>query len=160
MIKKSQFRMAVLSCVLLTASFSVSAAEESVAVEPAKVVEGAAPAAAVPAEANNKKSYGAKSLNKAAHGLANVTTGWLELPKNIYIMTRETNVLYGVIGGTGMGIFRTIGRTGLGVFDLITAPIPTDPMVNPGYIWEKFGTKTTYGTHFYLEEPVSRTPPQ
>lgn len=137
MIKKSQFRMAVLSGILFTASFAVSADDTG-----------------------NKKSYAAQSLDKAAHGLANVTTGWLELPKNIYIMTRETNVLYGVIGGTGMGIFRTIGRTGLGVFDLITAPIPTDPMVKPGYVWENFGTKTTYGTHFYLEEPVSRTPPQ
>lgn len=111
-------------------------------------------------DAGNKKSYGAQFFDKAAHGLANVTTGWMELPKNIYIMTRETNVLYGIIGGTGMGVFRTIGRTGLGVFDLITAPIPTDPMVKPGYVWENFGTKTTYGTQFYLEEPVSRTAPQ
>jgi putative exosortase-associated protein (TIGR04073 family) len=135
--KKNQFRMAVLSCALLTASFAANADD-----------------------AGSKKSYGDKFLDKATHGLANVTTGWLEIPKNIYNMTRETNAIYGVIGGTGMGVFRTVGRTGVGVFDLITAPIPTDHLVHPGYIWDHFGTKTVYGVDFYLEEPVSRTAPQ
>ncbi len=137
MIKKSTLNAAVLSCVLFTASFAVGAEDTA-----------------------NQKSYGAQFLDKAAHGLANVSTGWLEVPKNIYIMSRETNVLYGFIGGTGMGIFRTIGRTGVGVFDLISAPIPTDPLVKPGYVWNNFATKTTYGLPFYLEEPVSQTAPQ
>lgn len=137
MTKKSTFNKAALSCVLLTASLTVSADNTG-----------------------NQQSYGAQVLDKAAHGLANISTGWLELPKNIYNTSRETNILYGFIGGTGMGVFRTVGRTGVGVFDLITAPIPTDSLVRPGYVWNDFETKTTYGVPFYLEEPVSGTAPQ
>jgi putative exosortase-associated protein (TIGR04073 family) len=82
------------------------------------------------------------------------------VPKNIYIMTRETNIIYGFIGGTGMGIFNLAGRVGTGVFDLVTLPIPTDQLIHPGYVWDDFGTKTTYGVQFYLEEPVTQTAPQ
>ncbi|MFU8788157.1 MAG: exosortase system-associated protein, TIGR04073 family [Methylobacter sp.] len=137
MFRKSKFKRAIFSGVLLAASFTANAEE-----------------------APSQKSYGAQIATKAGHALANVTTGWIEVPKNIYIMTRETNIIYGFIGGTGMGIFNLAGRIGTGVFDLVTLPIPTDPLIHPGYVWDDFGTKTTYGTQFYLEEPVTQTAPQ
>ncbi|MDP3877587.1 MAG: exosortase system-associated protein, TIGR04073 family [Methylobacter sp.] len=137
MFKESRFKMAIFGGVLLAVSCSVSA-------------DGA----------DNQKSYGAQVADKAGHALANITTAWIEVPKNIYIMTRETNIIYGFIGGTGMGIFNLAGRVGTGVFDLVTLPIPTDQLIHPGYVWDDFGTKTTYGVQFYLEEPVTQTAPQ
>lgn len=105
-------------------------------------------------------SYAEQFISKSGNALANITTGWLEVPKNIYITTRETNIIYGFIGGTGMGIFHLAGRIATGVFNLITAPVPSDPIVNPHYIWNDFGTKTTYAVQFYLEEPSTETAPQ
>ncbi|NOT85835.1 MAG: exosortase system-associated protein, TIGR04073 family [Methylococcaceae bacterium] len=105
-----------------------------------------------------QKSYGAQVGEKSLNGITNIGTAWLEIPKNVVKTTKETNIIYGMIGGLGMGVFNTLGRLGTGVFDLVSAPFPTDPLVSPVRAWDNFDTKTTYSVQHHLEEPTNQMP--
>ena len=61
---------------------------------------------------------------KLMRGLANVLTGWVELPKNIYETSVEDNVFAGLTIGLAKGVGMTIVRTGAGVYETITFPFP------------------------------------
>lgn len=110
------------------------------------------------------RSYGSKIGNKALNGFANLTTGILEIPKNIINTTNQSNIIYGAIGGLFKGLIHTAGRLGVGITDLITFPLPTKPIARPVYIWDDFDVDTSYGPVFRLdrdpeiEEPVIEEP--
>ena len=86
-------------------------------------------------------SYAQDAGKKLMRGLANVLTGWVELPKNIYDTSVEDNVLSGITIGLAKGVGMTIVRTGAGVYETITFPfpIPQDyaPVLEPEYIFNK-----------------------
>ena len=105
-----------------------------------------------------QKSYGAQVGEKALNGVTNLGTAWLEIPKNVVNTTKETNILYGIIGGLGMGVFNTMGRLSTGIIDLVSAPIPSDPLVNPIRPWNEFDKRTTYGIQYHVEEPTNQMP--
>ncbi|MDD1640920.1 MAG: exosortase system-associated protein, TIGR04073 family [Methylococcaceae bacterium] len=92
-----------------------------------------------------QQSYGEKIGNKALNGFANLTTSTLEMPKNIINTMNQSNFFYGVFGGFLKGLVNVLGRTGCGIVDLITFPIPTQPIAYPVYIWDNFDIDTTYG---------------
>lgn len=129
-------------------------------VNPIISVAGDAPPQAAPDTARTvkQKTYGAQVGEKALNGVTNLGTAWLEIPKNVVNTTKETNILYGMIGGLGMGIFNTMGRLSTGLIDLVSAPIPSDPLVSPVRAWNDFDTKTTYGIQYHLEEPTNQMP--
>jgi putative exosortase-associated protein (TIGR04073 family) len=104
------------------------------------------------AVADEQQSYGAKVGNKALHGIANLTTSLLELPKNIINTSNQSNVAYGFIGGTAKGILNTVGRMMVGLSDVVTAPLPTKQYIYPYYVWDDFDADTTYGEVFRLPE--------
>ena len=97
------------------------------------------------AQAEPTESYGDVVGRKALNGIANITTGSAEIPKNVIIANNQYNVVFGVIGGSLKGLLHTIGRLGVGMFDLFTAPIPTYPIIYPAYVWDDFYAETTYG---------------
>jgi putative exosortase-associated protein (TIGR04073 family) len=101
--------------------------------------------------AEEQQSYGSKVGNKALNGFANMTTGILEIPKNIINVSNESNVIWGFLGGGAMGVLNTVGRLATGLTDLITAPLPTQPIVHPAYVWNDFDVDTSYGEVFRLE---------
>ena len=83
-----------------------------------------------------------KMGKKLGRGLVNVATGWIELPKNIYDTSVETNnplmgITYGLIKGVGM----TVVRTGAGAYEIATFlfPIPEDyqPLIEPEFVFEE-----------------------
>lgn len=98
-----------------------------------------------PAHADPAESYGETFGRKILSGFANVGLSALEIPKTMIIVNNQSNVIFGVIGGGFKGLVNTIGRTGVGVLDLLTSPIPTDPIVKPLYVWDDFNAETTYG---------------
>jgi putative exosortase-associated protein (TIGR04073 family) len=98
-----------------------------------------------------QRSYGSKVGNKALNAFANLTTSWLEIPKNIINTTNKSNVFYGLVGGLFKGIVHTAGRIGVGVADLVTIPMPTRPIAQPAYIWDDFDVDTSYGPVFRLD---------
>ncbi len=100
---------------------------------------GGAPSLAAPA------TYGDMVGRKLGSGYTNMVLGLAEIPKNAIITTNQTNALFGVTGGIFKGILHGVGRTLAGVVDLITCPIPTEPIPRPAFVWENFGTETQYG---------------
>ncbi len=100
-------------------------------------------------------SYGSHVGRKLGTGIANLTTGWIEIPKNALNTTNDLDtkyVLFGIIGGTIKGTLHAVGRTLTGVLDLVTFPIPTKPMIKQGYVWRNFDNDTTYGPYFRLRD--------
>ncbi len=102
--------------------------------------------------ANDDKNYGEKVGEKALNGLTNMTTSFLEIPKNIINATNDSNIVYGTVGGTAKGIINMLGRSLIGLIDFVTAPLPTKPIVSPVLIWDDFDADTTYGESFRLDE--------
>jgi putative exosortase-associated protein (TIGR04073 family) len=96
-------------------------------------------------------SYGAKIGHKALNAFVNLTTSPLEIPKNIINVSNQSNILYGITGGLFKGVLNMIGRTGVGVADLVTIPLPTQPIAQPVYVWNDFDVDTSYGEAFRLD---------
>lgn len=95
--------------------------------------------------AEPSESYSQTVGRKLLNGIGNIVTGIAEVPKNIIIVSNESNVAFGFIGGTFKGMVLTAGRMGAGVVDLVTAPIPTYPFVYPAYVWDDFYADTSFG---------------
>src|SRR2546429_5269512 len=68
---------------------------------------------------------------KFIRGAANFTTGWMELPKQVYLVGQRegwvTGALRGPIDGLGMFVARTIA----GAYEVLTFPIPLPPRYQP-----------------------------
>lgn len=84
-------------------------------------------------------SYAQDPGKKLMRGLANIVTGWVELPKNIYDTSVEDNVFSGLTIGLAKGVGMTIVRTGAGIYETVTFPfpIPEDyaPVLEPEYVF-------------------------
>jgi|LakWasMet26_LOW6_FD_contig_21_154007_length_497_multi_3_in_0_out_0_1 putative exosortase-associated protein (TIGR04073 family) len=102
-------------------------------------------------QTNHTETYGETVGRKLTSSLANLTTSTLEIPKTIINISNQSNVAWGFGGGVIEGTINTIGRIGVGILDLITAPLPTKPIVYPLYVWDDFDAKTTYGPVFRLK---------
>ncbi|MCX5686034.1 MAG: exosortase system-associated protein, TIGR04073 family [Candidatus Omnitrophica bacterium] len=78
---------------------------------------------------------------KIYRGLANIITGWIELPKNIYDTSVEDNPLSGLTIGLAKGVGMTIVRTGAGVYETVTFPFPIPegyaPVLEPEFVFNK-----------------------
>jgi putative exosortase-associated protein (TIGR04073 family) len=77
-------------------------------------------------------------------GIANMATGWVELPKNVVLTGQKDGPIYGITVGLAMGLMHTVGRTLVGALDVATFWMPLKPSVNPPYIWEDFSRETSY----------------
>ncbi len=79
--------------------------------------------------------------SKLGRGLANILTGWVELPKNIYDTSVEENPLAGITIGTAKGVGMTIVRTGAGIYETITFPFPIPegykPVLEPEFVFSE-----------------------
>ena len=78
---------------------------------------------------------------KLVRGVANVLTGWVELPKNIYDTSVEENIFSGLTIGLAKGLGMGIVRTGAGIYEVITFPfpIPEDyaPVLEPEFVFNE-----------------------
>jgi len=77
---------------------------------------------------------------KGVRGAINLVTGWLELPKQIYVTTRESGWAKGIAVGPFKGIGMTIVRTVSGAGELLTFfvayPGFYDPWFEPQFVWQ------------------------
>ncbi len=81
---------------------------------------------------------------KLGMGIANVVTGFVEIPKTMIITGKQEGATYGVTAGFFTGIVHMLGRTLSGAVDIVTFMVPTTPIVKPPYIWDNFHRETTY----------------
>lgn len=105
-----------------------------------------------PVNNGQPRSYGGKVSRKALSAFANLTGSVFEIPKNIINTSNKSNIFYGFVGGSVKGLVNMLGRIGVGVADLLTVPLPTQPIAYPVYIWDDFDQDTSYGPVFRLDE--------
>ena len=78
---------------------------------------------------------------KLYRGVANIVTGWIELPKNIYDTSVEDNLFSGLTIGLAKGIGMAIVRTGAGVYETVTFPFPVPedyaPVLEPEFVFNE-----------------------
>jgi len=89
--------------------------------------------------------YASDTGDKFTRGLANAATGWGEVPKNIALESKNSNVLVGVTYGTVKGVAHTVGRTVVGALELGTFFIPSQEVTQSTYVWRDANEETTYG---------------
>jgi len=82
--------------------------------------------------------YAQDMTRKLGRGVGNILTGWIELPKNIYDTSVESNVFAGLTLGTAKGIGMTVMRAVVGAYETVTFPIPLPedykPIVEPEFV--------------------------
>ena len=97
------------------------------------------------------QDYGTAISEKLGAGFANFGLGFLEFPKNVVITTNEVNLAFGVTGGMIKGALHTIGRMLAGTVDILTFPLPTEPIVVPQFVWENYTVETRYNPVFKVK---------
>ncbi|MBK6958104.1 MAG: exosortase system-associated protein, TIGR04073 family [Nitrosomonas sp.] len=89
--------------------------------------------------------YFSRAGMKILSGVANVATGWMELPKNISIWNQKNNnMLSDFTEGVLWGVVHTAGRTASGAVDLATFWLPTFPTPSPIFVWDDFSKESDY----------------
>lgn len=101
--------------------------------------------------AAEESSYGDMVRTKLASGLSNMAFGIAEMPKNIINTSNEVNVMMGVTGGVVKGTLHTMGRMLAGMADVLTFPVPSQPITHPYYVWQQFNSDTRYGPFFDMQ---------
>jgi putative exosortase-associated protein (TIGR04073 family) len=78
---------------------------------------------------------------KGVRGAANLLTGWVEFPKQIYVTGQEGDWLRGAVVGPLKGIGMTVVRTVSGAGELLTFflayPGFYDPWIEPRFVWQQ-----------------------
>jgi|SRR6185369_9988255 len=77
---------------------------------------------------------------KGVRGAANLVTGWVEIPKQIYLTGSRDGWLRGTVIGPLKGIGMTVVRTVSGAGELFTFFVPFpgfyDPWFEPRFVWQ------------------------
>ena len=97
-------------------------------------------------------SHMARVGEKLGAGIANVSTGFVEIPRTMIASSKKNGIPNGVTAGFVTGIMHTIGRTLCGTLDLVTFMIPTKSLVHPEYVWTNFSQETTYTSNFQMRK--------
>jgi putative exosortase-associated protein (TIGR04073 family) len=95
--------------------------------------------------------YGSDVGMKLGTALSNLTLGWLEIPKNALNTTNQTNLALGLSGGLIKGVLHGAGRTLAGMVDLLSFPLPTQPIADPQFVWQNFDVDTHFNPLFQLK---------
>lgn len=81
-------------------------------------------------EYRDQSAFG-KMQNKLGRGLANVFTGFVEVPKNISREWRKSDPATGVIVGGVKGVGWGFTRFATGAYETVTFPVPTPANYEP-----------------------------
>jgi putative exosortase-associated protein (TIGR04073 family) len=89
--------------------------------------------------AAQERAYPVKIIWKFGRGLENILKSPVEIPVNMYKEAHRAEVRGDNAGGQAIGYFTgtltgigyTLARIGVGVFDVVTFPVPTDPIMHP-----------------------------
>ncbi len=68
---------------------------------------------------------------KLGRGLANVATGWVEIPKQVGLQGRETNAWDAFTKGLAKGFVHAFARTTVGAYEIISFPFPVPEGYRP-----------------------------
>jgi putative exosortase-associated protein (TIGR04073 family) len=78
--------------------------------------------------------------HKFVRGVANTVTGWVEMPKQMYLKTTQGPPVIGTLQGIMEGVGLGFARTTAGLYEIATFPIPLpmhyEPLFRPEYVWQ------------------------
>ena len=87
-------------------------------------------------------AYAKGPADKLIRGVANIFSGWIEIPQTIgeeWLASKNATV--GIVAGFFKGTVQTIGRMASGAWDVITFPaaIPAgyEPLYKPDYVLDQ-----------------------
>jgi putative exosortase-associated protein (TIGR04073 family) len=84
----------------------------------------------------------ADPLRKLGRGLANTVTGVVEIPKKVYLISKNDNPALGLTWGWVKGAAVGLLRTAAGIYETVTFPIPApadyEPMIQPEFVFEEW----------------------
>ena len=106
----------------------------------------------VPPTSQKPESYGETMGRKLGSGFSNIGLGFFEVPKNVINTTNEGGMALGVTLGAVKGLIHMCGRAMAGVIDVLTFPLPTEPITMPVYVWEKLDVETRYNPIFNMKK--------
>ena len=82
----------------------------------------------------------ADPMRKLERGLVYTLTGVVEIPKKVYMISKDDNVLLGLTWGLVKGAAVGLLRTACGVYETLTFPIPApadyEPIMEPEFVFE------------------------
>jgi putative exosortase-associated protein (TIGR04073 family) len=77
---------------------------------------------------------------KLLRGVANMLTGWAELPKQVHHLWVHEGWVSGLTRGTIDGLGMLIARTLAGAYETVSFPLPVPPsyrpLLEPPYVWQ------------------------
>ncbi len=77
---------------------------------------------------------------KLLRGAINLSTGWMELPKQIYLIGQAEGWVTGALRGPIDGLGMLVARTVAGAYEVLTFPIPVppryQPLFEPSFVWQ------------------------
>lgn len=75
---------------------------------------------------------------KLGRGIANAATGWVEIPKQVYLTSSEYDPLTGLVFGSVKGVCYAVLRTASGAYDGGTFLVPPydKPLLEPKFVFE------------------------
>ena len=96
-------------------------------------------------------AYAKNPGDKLVRGVANILSGWVEIPQTIDEEWRNSkNMGAGIFAGFFKGAAFMMGRMLSGVWDVITfpaaAPRGYEPLFKPDYVFDRYGPSGTVGT--------------
>ena len=86
----------------------------------------------------NAYAYDRNAATKLGRGLANAATCWIELPKQIYLVSKEREPFTGAIYGAAQGLCYSALRLAGGAYDAVTFLIPPydKPLLEDEFVFE------------------------
>ena len=85
-----------------------------------------------------------RPADQFGRGLCNIVFGVVEVPSNIFRITRTEGDLAGCSKGVGLGLWRFLVRECVGVVELVTFPFGWEPIVEPAYVINSTDQSTTW----------------
>ena len=87
-----------------------------------------------------RPAHAQDAMSKLGRGIANVSTAWVEVPKNVNeTIDREKNFAAGMTRGLGRGVGKAVLRVGAGLYEIFTFPFPGEddyePFLTPAYVF-------------------------
>lgn len=92
-----------------------------------------------PAYADESQGLGDRITGKLIRGVVNLSTGWIEVPRQIYEVGTHEGWVRGLLRGPFDGIGMFFARTVAGAVETATFPVPLPtykPLLTPVYAWE------------------------
>jgi putative exosortase-associated protein (TIGR04073 family) len=90
---------------------------------------------------SSAEAYTQAMATKLARGVTNVATGWMELPRSVYVKGRDKGALQGMTIGLLQGVGMTVVRTVAGAFEAISFLVPSpgfyDPLLERPLVWSE-----------------------